>query len=128
MLNELIQRIPESELQWIAERDYGSDVEEHLKALKHLLYANDVAAASSYDWSPWEVIELTAYHLQVGHEEAFALCVLLVIRAICDGTNKWMELEDFFVTCSADVDKLPPTLRDAVLAAFVEAESTKRET
>lgn len=56
MLNELIKRIPESELRWIAERDYGTDADQHLEALKRLLHERQGASAPEYDWYPWEVI------------------------------------------------------------------------
>lgn len=128
MLNELIQRIPESELRWIAHLDYGLNADKHLAALKQVLKEQRGSLVGDQSWFPYEVIQLGRTRLQEGHEEAFALCVLLVLRAVREGFDQWTGLHHWLPNCAGDFDRLSPDLRDAILAEFQAAANEGPET
>ena len=119
-LTSLLQSLEPDELRFIAERDYGQDVERHLLALQAVVTQGGTFPQGEY-WYPYEVVELGAHALETGHEREFAACTLLVLRAIADGFDTSTDLESKLADRAADYGKLQPELRSAVLAAYASA-------
>ena len=122
MLDRLIATMTDDELRYIAARDYGCDVDGHLAALRRVLFDQHGDFAEGDTWCPYEVVELCAHSLEPGHEREFALCTLLVIRAVAKGFDRATSLEAKFDEHASDYQSLPPELRDAILAGFMAVE------
>jgi len=119
-LASLLKSLTPEELLYIAERDYRVDADLHLEALRSWIQQGGRLEESHY-WYPYEVIELTAHYLEPGHEREFAACTLVILDAVASGYDKCTSLEWKFEDRASDYDKLEPTLRDTVLAAYVAA-------
>ena len=121
MLDQLIATITDDELEFIASADYGQDIDAHLAALRRVLFEQQGKFAAGQSWHPYEVVELSAHSLKPGHEREFALCTLLVLHAVAEGSDQHTDLELKFDDRAAEYQALPEALRDAILAAYMEA-------
>lgn len=121
MLNATISSATDSELAFIAGRDYGVESEKHLAALRRVIFEQSGIPLSGQEWFPYEVIELGAHHLQAGHEREFAICTLLVIGAVKTGFDTSTDLSQKFQDRAADYGALPASLRDEILGAYQHA-------
>jgi hypothetical protein len=121
MLDHLIATITDDELRFIASADYGQDIDTHMAALRRVFEQKGKFEADQ-SWHPYEVVELTSHTLKPGHEREFALCTLLILQAVADGADRHTDLELKFDDRAADYQALPPELRDAILAAYMEAD------
>ncbi|MBB3843676.1 hypothetical protein [Xanthomonas arboricola] len=122
-LRALLHSLTPDELRFIAERDYGQDVELHSLALASVI-ARGGRFEPGEDWYPYEVVELGAHTLVPGHAREFAMCTLLVIAAVAEGFDLSTALLDKFQERADDYAKLPTNLQQAILAAYVAAGST----
>jgi hypothetical protein len=118
---DLLDSLTEAELKFIAEGDYGVDADLHLDELLKLLREQDSVLSEGQYWYPYEVLELGAHSLKPGHEREFAACTLLVINAVATGYDKSTRLDWKFDERAGDYDRLPTTLRDLVLDAYLAA-------
>ena len=86
LLNDLRAQIGPESLQAIAERDYGSGIERHLRALRELQAPNDTIGWLHH-WYPQEVLELTRWErgASVDHMARAFACTLLVLDAVRGG-------------------------------------------
>jgi hypothetical protein len=121
MLSATISSVTDSELAFIAGRDYGVESEKHFSALRRVIFEQSGIPLSGQEWFPYEVVELGAHHLETGHEREFAICTLLVIGAVEDGFDTSTDLSQKFHDRAADYDALPVWLRDEILAAYEHA-------
>lgn len=117
----LLDSLTEAELKFIAEGDYGVDADLHLDELLKLLREQDSVLSEGQYWYPYEVVELGAHSLKPGHEREFAACTLLVINAVATGYDKSTRLDWKFDERAGDYGRLPTTLRDLVLDAYLAA-------
>ena len=113
----LLKSITESELQFIASRDYDEDSSRHLEALRSVVLEQDGRFRDDQSWFPREVVELGAYSLVPGHEREFFICTMLVLFAIQHGEST-VDPESLFASASGYYDLLEPDLREEVLRAF----------
>ena len=79
MLSSIVTSITESEPTFIAGLDYGQKQDQHLDALRKVIFEQDGVSTRPQYWFPYEVIELGAHSLESGHEREFAICTLLVV-------------------------------------------------
>jgi hypothetical protein len=121
MLDDLLKSLTDSELKFIAERDYGVDADIHLEQLKVLITAQHGYLTDGQHWHPYEVIELCAHTLTPGHEKEFTACTLLVLRAVASGFDRSTDLDWKFEDRAQDYDALPTPYRDAILDAYLQA-------
>lgn len=117
----LLDSLTEAELKFIAEGDHGVDADLHLDELLKLLREQDNVLSEGQYWYPYEVVELGAHSLKPGREREFAACTLLVINAVATGYDKSTRLDWKFDERAGDYDRLPTTLRDLVLDAYLAA-------
>ena len=113
----ILKSITESELQFIASRDYGEDSARHLEELRAVVFDQDGRFYDSQNWFPLEVVELGAYSLVPGHEREFFFCTMLVLLAIQNGESS-VDPETLFANASEHYDHLEPDLREEVLRAL----------
>ncbi|TBR40599.1 MULTISPECIES: hypothetical protein [Dyella] len=118
---DLVQTITENELGFIAGLDYGQDRDRHEAALRLVINQQGGQLKKAQQWFPYEVIELGAHHLQVGHEREFAICTLLVIRSVRSGFDKATDLAEKRAARDDDYRLLPANLRDAIDVEFSDA-------
>jgi hypothetical protein len=123
MLSPLVQSITDEELAHIATLDYGQDSQQHLKALRSVIFEQDGELQNEQTWHPYEVIELCTHSLKPCHEREFAICTLLVIQAVASGLDSSTDLSAKLNDRAKDYDYLPPDLRDTILNAYQSAES-----
>jgi hypothetical protein len=121
MLRRLARSLSGHELRWIAERDYGLDVERHLDALRNLIGLQDLVLADDQSWYPLETIQLCANHLEPGHEREFAFCTLFLLQRVREGIDHYTDPVTLFENGASHYDALPEKLRDAILDAFLSA-------
>jgi len=79
VLSSIVTSITESEPTFIAGLDYGQKQDQHLDALRKVIFEQDGVSTRPQYWFPYEVIELGAHSLESGHEREFAICTLLVV-------------------------------------------------
>ena len=96
MLSPTISSITEDELAFIGALNYGQQSDQHLVALRRLIFEQGGIPTAGQIWFPYEVIELGAHHLQPGHEREFAICTLLVIGAVEVGFDSSTDLSQKF--------------------------------
>lgn len=118
MLDDLLKSLTDSELKFIAERDYGVDADVHLEELRKLIASQDGFLMEGQYWHPYEVIELCAHSLTPGHEKEFTACTLLVLRAVASGFDTATTLDWKLEDRAQDYDALPQPYRDAILGAY----------
>ncbi len=110
--------LSDEELAFIGSLDHGQGTEQHLAALLSVLSESAGIVGDGQHWYPYEVIELGANWLQVGHEREFALCTLLVIENVAAGTDTSTDLVAKLADRAPDYDRLPAHLRDLILIAY----------
>ncbi|WP_237468188.1 hypothetical protein [Vibrio stylophorae] len=118
---EFIKSITEAEMHFISHLDYGCDSDKHYEELQKVIFEQNGITSDEQFWYPYEVIELGSYDLQDGHEREFAICVLLVIHNVVNGTDPSNDLESKFNGQAQALDRLPEQLRSIILSAYVEA-------
>ena len=118
---ELVATATDEELRFIAGLDHGLDAEQHLVALRRLIFERDCAFEAGERWFPYEVVELGAHGLQAGHEREFAICTLLVIHAVRTGFDKSTDLAEKFEQRAPDYSALTAALSTAILAAYADS-------
>lgn len=118
---DLLSTVSDDELAFIAGLDYGQHVERHLAALREVIFSQGGVLRRDQYWYPYEVIELGAHHLEPGHEREFAICTLLVVRAVVAGCDTSTNLSDKLARHSSDYTELPEELRTAIFEAFALA-------
>lgn len=116
-LHPLITTITESELYFIASRDYGEDSARHFEALRCVVFEQEGRFRDDQTWFPLEVVELGAYCLEPGHEREFFFCTMLVLSAIQHGESS-VDAEMLLANAAEHYDRLEPSLREEVLRAF----------
>lgn len=120
-LDELLKSLTDDELEFIASRDYGIDADLHVTELKKLVASQGALPAEGQHWYPYEVIELGAHRLVPGHEREFAVCTLLVLRAVDAGFDTSTLLEMKLEDRAADYRALQAPLGDVILSAYESA-------
>lgn len=118
MLDDLMKSLTHAELTFIAESDYGTDIERHRDALKQLIDVQHGVLTRGQHWHPYEVIELCAQALKAGHEREFTACTLLVLRAVASGFDTHTDLDQKLADRAQDYDALPAEFRDAIVDAY----------
>lgn len=118
---DLVQTITANELSFIAGLDYSQDRERHEEALRLVIAHQGGQFNDGQHWFPYEVVELGAHHLQVGHEREFAICTLLVIRAVTAGFDKATDLAEKKVAMESQYRMLPAALRELIDAEYAIA-------
>jgi hypothetical protein len=121
-LHPLIKTITESELHFIASRDYGEDSARHVEALRCVVFEQEGRFREDQNWFPLEVVELGAYSLEPDHEREFFFCTMLVLLAIHHGESS-VDAETLLANAGEHYDQLGPELRDEVLRAFEMAKA-----
>lgn len=122
MKSALLTSATESELAYIASLNYGLEAEQHMSALRKVIFENDGQFQEGQRWFPYEVVELGAHALTSGHEREFTICTLLVVAAVRSGFDSATSLTVKFGEHAASYDVLPPALRAEVLNAYEAAE------
>ncbi len=122
-MHPLISTVTDSELRFIAERDYGQGADEYLVALRRVIFEQRGVPCDGQHWYPYEVVELGSHALEPGREREFALCTLLVIEAALGGFDKNVDLAEKRAYMARDYDALPPELRDVILRAYERADA-----
>ncbi len=120
-MHPLISTVTDSELRFIAERDYGQGADEHSVALHQVIFEQRGVPSKEQYWYPYEVVELGSHALEPGHEREFALCTLLVLEAALGGFDRNVNLAEKLARMARDYDALPPELRDVILQAYERA-------
>jgi len=118
---KFIQSITDKELKYISERDYGSDAEKHLEALRSVIFKQNGLITEDQCWYPYEVVELGSNALHEGHEREFVICTLLIILNVKNGTDLVNDLDHKFESFSYEYDRLPKELSELVLNGYVGA-------
>lgn len=118
---DLVKTISAEEVGFIAGLDYGQDRESHEAALRSVIWENADRFTEGQQWFPYEVVELGASHLQAGHEREFAICTLLVIRAVATGFDKATDLAEKRASKVWEYGQLPAQLADAIDVEYVAA-------
>lgn len=118
----LVTSATESELAYIASLNYGLEAEQHMAALRKVIFEQDGQFQEGQRWLPYEVVELGAHALASGHEREFAICTLLVVAAVRSGFDSATSLSTKFEEQAASYAALPPVLRSEVLNAYEAAE------
>lgn len=121
-MHPLISTITESELLYIAGLDYGSDLEQHYKALRSVIFEQDGEFREGQAWFPYEVVELGKNSPQPSHEREFVICTLLVINAVKSRFDTWSDLTYIFDSMSHYYQQLPRELSAILVEAFVGAD------
>jgi hypothetical protein len=121
----LLKTITEEELAFIAGLDYGMGVDEHLAALREVIFEQGGDMRRDQYWHPHEVIALGSHHLQPGHEREFFFCTML-LQAVQSGYDDTVDLLEKFQDRASDYQQLPAELRDGVLEAYLSLESSQR--
>lgn len=121
MLDELLRSLTPSELRFIAESDYGVDVDLHFEAIKKLIANPEHRLTEDDYWYPYEVIELCAHSLKLGHEREFVACTLLVLHMVASGYDTSTDLESKLDDRAQDYDLLPAAYREEILGAYLQA-------
>jgi hypothetical protein len=116
-MHPLISTAKPEELEFIASLDYGQGTEEHLAALKSLIFERECNFRDDEYWYPYEVIELGSYSVQSGREREFVLCCLLVLEAIKRGFDFTHNRESKF----SEIEPLLPELPSEMATLLVEA-------
>lgn len=110
----LIRSISESELEFISKADYGQEHLRHKESLKKLIFEqNGVANADQY-WFPYEVIELSRWSCEKGHEREFAICNVIIALSILGGADSSNSVEYMFGQLSNEYESLPIELKEVV--------------
>src|SRR5262249_44435379 len=112
---DLISTVTPGELAFIAGLDYGQGSDQHLSALREVVFNQCGVPNQEQLWYPYEVIELGAHHLTPGHEREFVICTLLVIGAVAAGRDTYTDLQAKFEQHSSTYAALPAELRAPVL-------------
>ncbi len=120
-MTEFIQTITNDELKFISELDYGNDVEKHLAGLRSVIFNQNGIIKEEQGWYPYEVVELGANALTMGHEREFTICTLLVVFNVKVGTDKATDLEVKLELHSKEYDQLPKELSELVISSFENA-------
>ncbi|MFC4763533.1 hypothetical protein [Dyella koreensis] len=118
---DLVRTITGDELSFIAGLDYGQDQDRHESALHLVIDQQGGQFNESQRWFPYEVVELGAHHLQIGHEREFVICTLLVIRSVIAGFDKATDLAEKKITMESRYRMLPVGLREVVDAEYAVA-------
>lgn len=121
-LSPLVATATSAELAYIAALDHGEDSEQHLRALRELIFVQHGALRPDQQWHPYEVIELGANALRPDHAREFAICTLLVLQAVATGYDTATDLDFKYETHAADYAALPAVLREEILRAYAEAQ------
>jgi hypothetical protein len=122
MTSTLVVSATEGELAYIASLNYGLEAEQHLAALRKVIFEQGGQFQEGQRWLPYEVVELGAHALAAGHEREFAICTFLVVAAVSSGFDSATSLSAKFDAHAASYDALPPVLRAEVLNAYEAAE------
>jgi hypothetical protein len=122
MNSSLLMSVSDDELAFIASSDYGQGKEQHLEALRALIFKQHGRLQKEQYWYPYEVIELCSNSVKPGHEREFAICTLLVIAAVKCGADPSTDLRSKFQDRAEEYDRLPETLREEVLRAYQSVE------
>lgn len=117
---EFIQSITDAEMNFIANLDYGCGKEEHLQALKKVIFEQGGICNNDQLWYPAEVYELGSNSLQQGHEREFVICTLLVILNVIKGYGH-IELSEKFDHHAWAYDQLPENLKGRIIQAYEQA-------
>ena len=125
LITPLLKTITEEELAFIAGLDYGMGVDKHLAALREVIFEQGGEVTQDQYWYPHEVIALGAHHLQPGHEREFFFCTMLVLQAVQSGYDDTVEWSDKFQDRANEYQQLPTELRDEILAAYLQLESSE---
>lgn len=119
-LAALLQSLTAEELRFIAEADYGDDVDQHLLALQRVV-EDGGRLQQGQSFFPYEVIELRSHVCQRGHEREFVACTLVVLAAVASGYDTWTDLDLKFESRAQDYDALEPQYREPILSAYAAA-------
>jgi hypothetical protein len=122
MKSDLVTSVTESELAYIASLNYGLEAQQHLAALRKVVFEQDGQFQEGQRWLPYEVVELGAHALATGHEREFAICTLLVVAAVRSGFDSATSLSTKFGEQAESYDALPPVLRKEILNVYESAE------
>lgn len=117
-IDELLKSLTDDELEFIASRDYGIDADLHLAELRKLVASQGGLLTEGQHWYPYEVIELGAHRWVHGHDREFAVCTLLVVRAVDSGFDMSTSLEMKLEDRAADYQALQARLGDVILRAY----------
>jgi len=118
-MHPLVSTASKNELNFIAGLDYGQDQHKHYEALSDLIFMRKGEFQRCDNWFPYEVIELGANSIHVGHEREFVICSLLVIHAVGSGFDTWTNLENKFSNLDSSLDELSTDLADLLLHEYV---------
>lgn len=121
-LASLIPLVTDAELSFIAGLNYGLDFDRQLAALHEVLQVQQACFIEGQYYYPYEVVELGAHSIALGHEREFVLCTLLVINAVITGFDSATDLTEKFAMTATVYDALPEDLKEVVLKAYLEAD------
>jgi hypothetical protein len=108
---ELLTSLTETERNYIAQRDYGQDMQKHRAALDIVIEHGGAVDLKTQYWFPYEVIELCKNQLEEGHEREFAACVAIVLKNILDGRDKCNDVDWLFENVVPEIKRLPTELQ-----------------
>jgi hypothetical protein len=117
-----VQSASDAELSFIASLDYGQRAEQHLAALREVIFKQGGITRDGQHWFPYEVVELGSHSLRPGHEREFAICTLLVLANVAAGIDTSTDIQAKFAERAAEYDQLPAQLREEILNAYRSAE------
>jgi hypothetical protein len=120
-MHSLLTTASKSELFFIAGLDYGQKQDQHFAALQDLIFQRNGHFQAGDNWFPYEVIELGANGVQVGHEREFVICSLLVIHAVKSGFDTWTDLTEKFSNSNFSNENLSVEFVDLLLDQYATA-------
>jgi hypothetical protein len=104
---EYLKGLTENELQFIASLDYGTQAEKHHNSIKSVITRDGIIHMETEYWFPYEVIELGANHLEIGHEREYTGCLLIIIINVLNGNDMTKFLDDYLYDRSTTISALP---------------------
>lgn len=117
-MHPLIATAKPEELEFIASLDYDQGKEDHLAALKSLIFERQCKFKAGEHWYPYEVIELGSNSVRTGHEREFVLCCLLVLEAIKLGFDSAQDQEGKFTAIEPLLGELPDEMATLLVEAY----------
>lgn len=112
---KLIFSITEDELRFIAHADRAQDIEKHYLALKHLIFEKQGIYSQELYWYPYEVVELTRWGLEKGHEREFAISNCIIAQSIIAGTDGSNDTDFMLAQLMPSYVELPDQLSKLVI-------------
>ena len=115
LINQILSRLSDDKIKFIASLDYGADKDKHFQALQNVISRGGNVIMESEYWFPYEVIELGSYSLVGNHQREFIACISIVAHNIKTGVDKNKVLDEFISDRIDAISSLDPIFRNEIL-------------